>query len=355
MLPIRSWLCARPLVSYVLCLGLFLLLGCKKEAGAPSERQQVLSAYLNVFLPNGDDTNLWWEGGNVADCMPGRIADENLQKAFNKVLYFRHQAGFSSQNAYPIAGLYANEADKNALASVQQMALMVHANRLTTSTPLASLKCYTSVGAGSSPGFQILWENELPGLLEKSVANSINSAYFSNVRHRQWLLSPYMKKWYGGATNHAIVVYWDELSSADGLDVPEYVLWPPDGYVIDDLVSRHWSLHILRLVRDPYMPEYFAEAEVKVTTASGSKVVVDILHRDVGAHRGGVTGLTPTLVFRPAVQKPGNGDNETGETQDVTYFVEISHIQEYITRSSQRIDKINYSVTLIDGASVSGN
>ena len=116
---------------------------------------------------------------------------------------------------------------------------------------------------------------------------------------------------------------------------PEFVSWPPSGYLIDDLAYARWSFHLVGLAQHVDTKNTRIRMRRKDTGAPQPLRILDRAAKNW--YLGGLVWVPEQL------QKPEKGE------PDITYEVEIDHISYRGTTRSYR-----YEVRLIDAETVLG-
>ena len=342
----------------MIVLLVFLLASCKKDNPLPhddSARTAAIDKYLKEYVPHVDYSQFGWLEGSEQDCKAGRHDDKDLERTYGKLMYYRQVAGYAASDPYPVAGLYANESDRVGLGAAQESALMMLANNTISHYPPRNWKCYTEEGKKSSKGnLAITWGFEQKGYMRRTIDMFIDDFGGGNepVGHRQWFFHPLLDRIFSGATNRTANIYWSVLKTPDdGHRLPAYISWPPEGYVMDNLVYERWSFHLITAKYVFGAGRNFDEAQVRVSEwDTGKEVPSKIVHRS--RRNGGFTLYTSTIVWEVNVPKPGTGDNHTGNSEDVSYKVEITGIANFKDSDGEDKTSISYAVTLIDESTI---
>jgi uncharacterized protein YkwD len=203
------------------------------EASVPqvdrSDRAAVVAHFLNYYETSEGFAHGWT--GNVAGCEPGSVASGYLAAALQRVNYYRSMVGLPANVTF--------DAAKNAMC--QDAALMMSANGQLSHSPPASWLCYTATGAqaaGSSnlaAGFASAWS---------AIDGFMGDRGQPEVGHRRWILYPRLISSGFGATfggSWSGYAMWVIGDWAPRPPEPEWVAWPPAGYVPYRVVHELWS------------------------------------------------------------------------------------------------------------------
>ena len=281
------------------------------------------------YMVSTQSTVTSWAGANEADCIPGDISPAARNAVLKRINYFRKQVGYTTDLSLGSAASHAK---------AQASALIMRANNSLSHVPPRSWLCYTTGGAEASVGN--LRRNSADGnrVAVSSIVSFMEDSGDHNtaVTHRAWFLYPGIDKIAVGATANTATIWWERRDAP--VSAPEFVAWPPEGYVVDDLVFARWSIHI----NNPRTTALNGR-----TDASGASVRMLELHtgRPLSpriVHRYNDQGVIPysTLVWEPeGIEKPDNASTDIVYRVTVSNLVVNGETKEYI-----------YEVKLIDAA-----
>jgi hypothetical protein len=164
--------------------------------------------------------------GTTLSCDPGEISQDFVADTLQLINFYRTMAGFSDE---VIFNSIKNE-------KCQEGALMMLANgRLAHSGWTNSDACYTTDGA----------EALLKSLISTAVGSQgvelmMKDFISSQVGHRRWILYPPQVELGMGATSGYFAL-WVLGGFGVRPSSPEWVAWPPSGYVPYQIVYPVWS------------------------------------------------------------------------------------------------------------------
>ncbi len=243
-------------------LGLFaFVIACSKDDAVEGEAQELavdnearLSAkqlYENYYQASATQTtDVPWVGSEP-DCDAGSIPQSTKDKIFQRIFYFRQAVGLNNTLA------------ENATKSIkaQHAALMMHANNQLEHFPPDGWKCFTQDGkdgAGSSLLTMAKNAEAITSYMRDQGANN------GPVGHRRWLLWPRLQEIGIGNTDRANAIWVLGNPGSAPADAPEFVAWPPQGYIPDLMVFPRWSFSIT--------DADFSAAKVIMTSLSGKNI-----------------------------------------------------------------------------------
>jgi hypothetical protein len=282
-----------------------------------SVRPDVVGFFRDVYEPALLPTAGWT--GSVAGCNPGTIDPGYRDATIQMVNYFRAMAGLPGNVVY----------DAALDAKCQAAALMFAANGALSHNPPMSWTCYSADGAEAAQKSNIALG--IHGAAAVALYMSDSDAFNTAVGHRRWILFPPQVTMGTGAAGPG-----GGATPADALWVlgpfgsrppgPEFIVWPPAGYVPYQVVSPRWSFSI------------------PGADFSGAAVAVS----EDGAPMAGITQWPHvanfgdnTLVWDVAGGSWGEGLGDT------VYHVEITNVV-----VGGNVRAFSYEVTIIDPALV---
>jgi len=276
----------------------------------------VVSFWDNVYQASEGIAHGWT--GNTGSCTPGTLTQEYRDAGLLRAQYFRAMVGLPTTISF--------NATSNAKS--QEAAVMMTANNDINHTPPDTWTCYTVDGAEAAGKSNLArGYSSVPAAMDAWIIdNGINS-----VGHRRWILFPPQAEMGIGAAfgsgSSSSQVLW-VFGSPGGVFgtrplSPEWVAWPPKGFVPYQLVPSLWSFS--------YNNADFGSATVSMTQG-GSPVSTSLEPVQNGFGDN-------TLVWTPS-GLPGGAP-----VQDITYSVTINNVM--ISGSPQ---SFAYDVTVIDPA-----
>jgi Cysteine-rich secretory protein family len=270
-------------------------------------RQQVLDDYNTYYLGSAV-TTLGWTG-STSGCSAGTVSSDSDSKVATRINYYRRQVGLPDLITI----------DSSVRSKVQEAALIMHANSTLTHTPSSTMTCYTSGGAEAAGKSNIALGTHSAGAITAYIQDSGSGNYA--VGHRRWILYSKLDKVGHGSTSNANSLWVIGYNTGSTSTLPEFVSWPPKGYVANTLSFARWSFSI------PNQSATFTNATITMTDSSGNNVS---LTRETVENGYGDN----TVVWVPS-------GISTSSTTDVTYKVNISGVT--ISGSSK---SYSYDVTL---------
>ncbi len=221
-------------------------------------RQDFNTMYVGSAVPA-----FTWNG-NTGSCAAGTLSQDVLDKALLRLKYFRKAAGL------PNDGIVMNPTLN---AKCQQAALMFKANNSISHFPPNTWSCYTADGAEAAGNGNIAFgvsdvENINLWIEDEGDNNT-------EVGHRRWMLYSRASDFGFGCTNSTGTLWVINDNVADlplPATTPEYVAWPPKGFVPRDVVYPRWSLSV-PAPSHPYQVN-FTQAAVVVKNAAGAELPV---------------------------------------------------------------------------------
>jgi uncharacterized protein YkwD len=191
---------------------------------APGQsRAEVVSLFNTQYTPALGIPVGWT--GSVAGCVPG-VTSQAFEAATIKMAnYFRTMAGLPTVTLDPAR-----------TPGAQAAALIMKAQGDLSHDPPPTWACWTQAGRDSAAKSNLF----LGQTGAEAVAGYVNDAGVANLGHRRWIIYPPQVQIGTGSTD-----------STNALDViggfgqrpatPEYVAWPPPGFVPYQVVYNTWS------------------------------------------------------------------------------------------------------------------
>lgn len=250
--------------------------------------------YQNYFLSKtkgkdeeGNIVNLFEWNGSVGRCEEGSIDQIIQQKVLDRINYFRRNAG--------VPEVLFDQAT-NELC--QKAALMMEANNRLDHEPSSNWRCFSDDGAYAAKHSLLVQNANTTIAVTSLMADQMNPT----VGNRRWLLFPNGRVYgHGSTTNTSVIWALDDSGTTDtALYTEKAVCWPPQGYVPQMMLFKHWSFSL-------YQDLDSAIVEVK---QDGESIDVEIMDYVEGYGQ-------PTLVFVPkfnADALPENSDFEVSIT-----------------------------------------
>lgn len=270
-------------------------------------RSEVANLYNDVYLPALSVPMQWT--GSVAGCVAGTTSQAYIDATFDMANFFRTMVGLPD---------VTNDATLN--AACQEAALIMSANGALSHNPPSSWLCWTSAGAAAAGASNIALGAAGAGAIDLYVEDPGSGNYF--VGHRRWVLCPTKAKFGTGSVGETTTKANDLYvfgNSTTRPATPDFVAWPPEGYVPYQTIFPRWSFSVNSGSIG------YGSAQVTMTE-NGSPISLSVVSRSDNGY------CDNTIVWEPSGISftPGGPDrtftitvsNMTGSA-DVTYEVVI--------------------------------
>ncbi len=265
-----------------------------------TEREKAIKNYKDDYL-GSECADPGWTGSTTG-CVAGDVSQAAQNATVKRVNYFRELVG--------LPGDVVHNPNQNSMC--QEAALIFKANNNLSHNPPQSWQCWTQDGYDAAGGSNIGWgsydgptavhaSNAVTGYIEDYGAGN------EPVGHRAWILYPQLTAIGHGSTSSTNCLMWkDNLGTTLPADMPDFVAYPPDGFIPAPLVFERWSFSIPNA--------NFSNATVTMKDELGADVTLNIIHV---ASSGGAPDAR--VVWKP------NNINTSGNN-DVLYTVTIDGI-----------------------------
>lgn len=305
-----------PVLFTVGCL--FVLNSCSKDSAiseevqqqpqevdltARSAAQQLYDDYYLASRTTSSDPN--WSG-DASSCNAGTVPQATLDKIFMRIAYFRRAVGLNNT-------LAENDSKSQ---KAQDAALMMKSNGTLDHFPPQSWSCYTEAGREGA-GNSLLTQTRNA----EAIDSYIRDAGASNgpVGHRRWLLWPRLQEIGIGNTDATNAIWVLGNSGTAPSDAPEFISWPPQGYVPRPLVYPRWSFSI--------RGADFTETTVSMRDQNNQNIALSVEALDnaygdrtiVWVPEIGLSGIDGDTSFTVLLQNVG----VEGEAKDFEYEVTV--------------------------------
>ncbi|CAM4166702.1 CAP domain-containing protein [Zobellia roscoffensis] len=298
-----------------------LFLSCSKESTSFTQEEEELIASIDLsaranakklyedyyVASSNTSTEVAWSGDEQT-CEPGTVPQLIKDKILMRLQYFRKAAGLN------------NSIDENTTKSTksQQAALMMHANNTLNHFPPDTWSCYTSEGKEAAAN-ALLTSTKNSASIDSYIRDHGNENY--PVGHRRWLLWPRLQEIGIGNTSRYNALWVLGNPGTAPMDAPEFVAWPPEGYLPNRLAYSRWSFSIANAD--------FSETKISMKGENGNSISLKIEE---------LTGIygDNTIVWIPEI-------NSNTATEDTAYTITIENV--LINSQPQ---KFKYDVTLFD-------
>lgn len=278
------------------------------------DRAAVVDFWNNVYK-SSEGVAIDWTG-SVATCTAGTTNPDFTQATLQRVNYFRAMAQLPGDITL----------DSTLNAKCEEAALMMAANQSLNHAPPDTWLCYTTDGFDAAGHSNLALGAYGPRAIDLYMSDT--GQYNYAVGHRRWILYPPLVTVGTGSNDASPGLY----PGADALWVigafgtrppaPEWVSWPPPGYVPYPIVPGRWSFS--------YPQADFDNATVTMTQG-GMTVSVTLEPVDNSGYGD------RTVVWVPAISAGANPG------QDTTYSVTVQNV---VVDSTPR--QFQYDVTIID-------
>lgn len=221
---------------------------------ATSKRDSVIEDYNVNYIGSGVTVSGWT--GNASSCDAGTIPASVRDKILQRVNYFRRMVGLNDNITW----------DSTKFPMYQQAALMMKANNALDHAPSASWLCYTADGAAGASKSNLA----LGSHTSTSITRFIQDAGSSNtfVGHRRWILFSKSTVFSVGSTDYSMSLGVIGFPKGN-TKIPEYIAYPPAGYVPQPLVYGRWSFGI--------SGADFSSATVTMKDGNGGNILLNVL------------------------------------------------------------------------------
>ncbi|SDM15169.1 CAP domain-containing protein [Kriegella aquimaris] len=244
--------------------------------------------YYKASKTNGSETQ--WSG-NTTTCDPGAVPTDVMNKIFLRLQYYRKAVGLENTVTENI--------DQSAKA--QKAALMMKSNNKLDHFPPASWSCFTEEGSEAAGKSNLTMTKNA-----EAIDSYISEPGDSNgpVGHRRWLLYPRLRSIGVGNTNSSNAIWVVGNSGQEPSNMPEFIAWPPAGYVPGNVVFPRWSFSI--------PGADFSQAQVSMIDENGKVIELNLEELSLAY-------ADPTIVWVPKGIK-------TNESIDTSYLVTIKSV-----------------------------
>jgi len=256
-----------------------------------ASRSAAVQLYEDYYVSSSASaSDVSWTGSEP-DCQPGEVPQETMDKIFMRLLYFRKAAG-----------LHNNIAENSSKSEkAQRAALMMHANGTLDHDPPTDWKCYSQAG-DEGAGNSLLASTRNADAIDTYIRDRGNENY--PVGHRRWLLWPKLQEIGVGNTSSYNAIWVLGNSGEPPSDAPEFIAWPPPGYLPKQLAYARWSFSIAKAD--------FERTEITMTTDTGENIAMETEE---------LTGIygDNTIVWKPEI-------NISTLSEDTTFMVQVNNV-----------------------------
>ena len=188
-------------------------------------RNDVEIAYVGRYSPAISTPVVWT--GNTSGCVAGTINQAATDATLATINFFRNMSGV---NDVVLDEAYSRKA--------QQAALMMQAQNALSHTPTQPWACYSAEGVEAAGRSNFALGATAPRAIKAYVEDSGGGN--TAAGRRRWIQYPFMDRMGSVSTSgaNALWVFTPFFNQRS----PDWVAWPPAGYVTRDLVFPRWSL-----------------------------------------------------------------------------------------------------------------
>ncbi len=211
--------------------------GPDKALSDPWNRTAIVADYTQNYLGSAvSNAQLGWTG-SLSACIPGNISQLAQDRTLQRINYYRRLVGLPDNMTF----------DPSRNIDTQAAALMMGANNSLDHSPPPSWLCYTTQGANGADNSNL----GLGSHSSQAVTQFMNDNGSGNnaVGHRRWIL--YSR---AGSFGHGSAQAGGFFGYADVLWVfnpfvtpaylPNYIAFPPAGYVPRIIIPSRWSFSL---------------------------------------------------------------------------------------------------------------
>ncbi len=230
-------------ISYILFAGIILFSSCAKDSASlveeeqntiPSDltaREAAQKLYVDYYVSSKTETSDSAWTGDEPSCNAGDVPQSTVDKIFMRIEYFRKAAGLNNTIA-------ENETKSE---KAQQAALMMKSNGTLDHFPPESWKCYSTSGKDGA-GNSLLTQTRNAEAVDSYMRDA--GAANGPVGHRRWLLWPRLQEIGVGNTDNTNALWVLGNAGTKPSDAPEFISWPPEGYIPKEFAYPRWSFSI---------------------------------------------------------------------------------------------------------------
>ncbi|MFC4095993.1 CAP domain-containing protein [Euzebyella saccharophila] len=219
-----------------------------------SARNSALQLYQDYYLASANSSSdISWTG-NEPSCTPGSVPQDTKDKILLRLDYYRKAAGLNN----------VIQENTNKSQKAQEAALMMHANGALEHFPPNSWKCYTEDGSDAAAN-SLLTSIDGASAIDSYIRD--HGASNGPVGHRRWLLWPRLQEMGIGNTNRYNALWVIGNAGPRPQDAPEFVAWPPQGYIPKQVTFPRWSFSIHNAD--------FTQTNVKMKYKNGSTISLE--------------------------------------------------------------------------------
>lgn len=276
--------------------------------GNNAEKMAAISLYNTYYSPSKTSSNAPTWNGNITTCTAGITAQETRNKILMRIHYFRKASGLNN--------VLTENTSKSSLA--MEAALIMHANNKLSHTPSNDWKCFSEDGKTGAGASLLATVNNAEAIdLYIKDPGSNNGA----VGHRRWLCYSKLQEIGIGNTSSFNAIYVLGSSGATPEDAPEFLSWPPKGYIPIQFAYDRWSFSLPNAT--------FDDAQVSLKNNLGMNIPLNIL--PIEKNHG-----DNTLVWEPSgISKD--------IMEDTSYTVTVSNV-----RIGMETKSFTYTVTFFN-------
>lgn len=260
------------------------------DPGSLEEKERAIKDYQDNFLGSAI-TNPNWTG-SVAGCKAGSVPKSVHDKVAQRINYFRRMVGLNDNITL----------NASKFEMLQESSLMFKANKKLDHQPPKNWKCWTQKGYDGASISNISYGNHSVNAIYSQMRDDGSNNI--HVGHRRWILYSKATEFSHGSTDLSMSLGVIGFK-AKNTKIPEYIAYPPNGFVPQNLIFNRWSFSIPKA--------NFSNAKISMTGASGNIPLTIVSNSKIGY-------ADNTIVWEPkGIVK--NSD------KDVEYTITISNIE----------------------------
>lgn len=253
-------------------------------------------------------SDIGWTG-DATSCTPGNTPSTTQNKVLQRINFYRQLVGLPGN-------IVLNDTKSQ---KCMQAALMSTANNSLSHSPPTSWSCYTADGREAAGKSNLSLGSAGSRAIDSYIRDAGSGNYF--VGHRRWILYPKLAEVGTGDTDRSNALWVIGNFGSEPDNMPEFVAYPAQGFMPQDLVYPRWSFSI--------PAADFSGTTVTMTDANGN--AVNLTQEQL--NNGGFGDRT--IVWVPE-------GIDTQSTEDVVYNVKLTGVK----LSTGETKEYSYQVTL---------
>lgn len=309
-------------ILYLFLIGLlFTVDSCKKETYTDEEqkdRQKVIDDYNNYIFKNNVFGFYAANEDQLVNCNYGFVSPEVLSKTMAQLNYYRRFVGLS-------------EVTMDTVFNNQCQAVLKY---------FISNKFPTTLDSNASCYNKEVRDGWLTMLSGSSFYTNQQSAvsYFMHHKdayatYRRWLMYPKLSKvGYGQLNTHFALKAVGSGTFSNDQKVPEYVAYPPKGFIVQDMLPATWSFVVpgnadvdVRYSEVTLrMRDYYSKPKIRTKELPMVEIAIKVDNRGWFTQgQSGTLGEDPSILFNITDTREMD---EYYEDKDLEYEVSIKNV-----------------------------